>query len=131
MDRFYIIYLYISRRGGYAYSIVIENHYGLVIDLWCRYVGHIGYRETLKKAIVDSLREVFKMGLSDDPIILMVKDSKSAREYIDSNDFKELIKPFREIKVSLTSRWRYKRCIDLVRFCIDNRLERYPPSKLL
>lgn len=131
MDRFYIIYLYISRRGGYAYSIVIENHYGLVIDLWCRYVGRIGYGEVLKKAASDSLREVFNMGISDETIILVVKDSKSARKYIDSDEFKELIQPFKDIKVSLTKNWRYKRCIDLVRFCIDNRLERYPPSKLL
>lgn len=131
MEKFHVIYIYISRDDGYAYSTVIENHYKLVIDLWCKYLGRISYREALGKAVLDSLKEYFEMGLSDIPVILILSDTNSARNLVESDKFKDLIKPFKEVRVSLMKSWRYRRSLELVKFCLKNKLERYPPSKFL
>ena len=131
MERFHIVYIYISRGDGYAYSTVIENHYKLVIDLWCKYLGRVSYKEAIGRAVIDSLKEYFEMGLSEIPVILILPENRSTREMIESNEFIELIRPFNEVRVSLVKSWRYRRSVELARFCIKNRLERYPPSKFL
>lgn len=131
MDRFNIIYIYISRGDGYAYSTVIENHYKLVIDLWCRYLGKVSYRKAVVRAVMDSLREYFQMGLSEIPAILILPENKSTKEVIESSEFIEWIRPFKDVRVSLAKHWGYERSIELARFCMKNRLERYPPTKFL
>ncbi len=131
MERFHVIYIYITRGDGYAYSTVIENHYKLVIDLWCKYLGKVTYREAIGRALIDSLKEYFEMGLSEIPVVIVLPENKTVRGMVESEDFTELIRPFKEVKVSLVKYWRYKRSIELARHCIKNKLGRYPPSKIL
>ena len=131
MERFHSIYIYISRGNGYSFSIIIENHYRLVIDLWCRYIGKSKYIDALRKAVSEGLKEYFNMGLGDIPVKIVLPRNKLVLDFIQSVEFEEIIKPFENVDIEIVDRWRYKRSVELARHCLKNKLGRYPPSKYL
>ena len=131
MEKFHSIYIYISRGNGYSFSIIIENHYRLVIDLWCRYIGKSKYIDVLRRAVSEGLKEYFNMGLGDIPVKIVLPRNKLVLDFIQSMEFEEIIKPFENVDIEIVDRWRYRRSVELAQHCQKNKLGRYPPSKYL
>ncbi len=127
MEKIYTIYIYVYGRYNHSYSIMIENHYRLVIDLWCRYLKEKSLDEVFIRSIEEAIREYLRMGLGDIPVRLVLQDLSQARSAIDKlwSEISSLL-DFRE--VIYLKRWRVKRLRELAMYCYKNRRLRYPPT---
>ncbi len=129
--RYHIIYINTVGRGEKAYSISIENHYQLVIELWCRYVGRIGYRELVSRAVEEATSEYVRMGLGDYPYILALPRRKKVEEMIMNGELEASIKCDAPHEVMLVEPGMYRRGVELASWCLKRRLEIYPPRKIM
>lgn len=129
--RYHIIYINTVGRGEKAYSISIENHYQLVIELWCRYIGRTGYRDLIREAVEDATTEYVRMGLGEYPYILALPRRKTVEEMIRSGEIEDYVRCGAPHEVIMVDPRMYRRGVELASWCLRRRLGIYPPRKIM
>ena len=127
MEKYHIIYIYILGKREYSYSIVIENHYNLVIDLWCRYVGRKKPSEIFEAALLDAVEEYVKMGLSNTSCKLYIQNKEDFKKVLDRY-MESISERIDLIEVKYFDKWRYRRSRELALYCLKKKVGKYPPS---
>jgi len=129
--RYHVIYINIVGKGSYAYSISIENDYQLVIELWCRYAGKMSYKRVLREALREAMEEYVRMGLGETPVVVAIPDNKSSREVVGEGFLEVLAGDRVTHEVIYVAPKRYRRGVELAKYCLKRGLDRYPPRKNL